>query len=346
MSPDAQAEIRLANEMRQLLFGQLLSRAICAAAVLRIPDLLADGPESVEALAERSGAHAPSLRRLLRDLAVFGIFAERDDGNFELTPLAATLRTDARGSMGATALMFAGEFGQAWNELLHTVRTGEAGFEFLHGMKEFDYLAKNPETARVFNQAMTESTARAADEILATVDFSPYRTIVDVGGGEGLLLRSILRAYPEATGILFDLPDVLESARRLIEAEGLTERCTLVAGSFFEWVPAGGDLYLLKHVLHAWDDERSLTVLRNCRQAIAQTGSLMVLEHVMVERVLSDRGRESAALLDLHMFVVTGTGRVRTESDFAELLGTAGFRLARITPTLSGTAVIEGSIPG
>src|SRR2546421_2575291 len=156
MSRDAQAEFRLAKEMPHLLFGHLLSRAICAAAVLGIPDLLANGPESLEVLADRSGAHAPSLRRLLRALAVFGIFAEGEDGNFELTPLAATLCTDAHGSMRAMALMFAGDFGQAWNELLHTVRTGEAGFEFLYGMKEFDYLAQNPETARVFNQAMTE----------------------------------------------------------------------------------------------------------------------------------------------------------------------------------------------
>jgi hypothetical protein len=346
MSRDAQPEFRLAEEMRQLLFGHLLSRAICTAAVLGIPDLLANGPASLEMLAERSGAHAPSLRRLLRALAVFDIFAERDDGTFELTPLAATLRTTARGSMHATALMFAGEFGQAWNELLHTVRTGEASFEFLYGMKEFDYLAKNPETARIFNQAMTDSTARAAEEILATVEFSSYRTIVDVGGGEGQLLRSILHAYPEANGIVFDLPEVLEAARRLIEAEGLTERCTLLAGSFFDWVPAGGDLYVLKHVLHAWDDERSLAVLRNCRQAIAQSGTLMVIEHVMAERVLPGRGLESAALLDLHMFVITGKGRVRTESDFAELLRAAGFQLARITPTLSGPAVIEGSIQG
>jgi SAM-dependent methyltransferase len=346
LSGNARTELRLAKEMRQLLFGHLLSRAICAAAVLGIPDLLAGGPESPEVLAERSGAHAPSLRRLLRALAVFGIFAEREDGNFELTPLAATLRTGAGGSMGAMALMFAGEFGQAWNELLHTVRTGEAGFEFLYGMEEFDYLAKNPEAARVFNQAMTESTARAADEILSTVDFSPYRTIVDVGGGEGQLLRSILHAHPEASGVVFDRPEVLEAARRLLEGEGLAERCTLVAGSFFDWVPAGGDLYILKHVLHAWDDERSLAVLRNCRQAMAPSGTLMVLEHVMVDRAVPDPGLESAALLDLHMFVITGKGRVRTESDFAELLSAAGFRLARITPTLSGPAVIEGSIPG
>jgi hypothetical protein len=334
-----EAELRLATEMRQLLFGHLLSRAICAAAVLRIPDLLANGPESLEVLADRSGAHAPSLRRLLRALAVFGMFAERDDGNFELTPLAATLCTDARGSTGALALMFAGEFGQAQNELLHTIRTGEASFEFLYGMKEFDYLAKNPETARVFNQAMTDLTAYAVDEILATVDFSPYRTIVDVGGGEGLLLRSILQAYPEANGILFDQPEVLESA-------GLTDRCTIVAGNFFDWVPAGGDLYILKNVLHAWDDEGCLPILRNCRQAIAQNGTLMVLEHVMVERAVPDRALESTALADLHMFVITGEGRVRTEADFAQLLGAAGFRLTRITATHSGTAVIESSIPG
>lgn len=341
-----EGELRLATEMRQLLFGHLLSRAICSAAVLRIPDLLANGPESLEVLAERSGAHAPSLRRLLRALAVFGIFGERDDGDFELTPLAATLCTGARGSAGALALMFAGEFGQAQNELLHTIRTGEASFEFLYGMKEFDYLAKHPETARVFNQAMTDLTAYAVDEILATVDFSPYRTIVDVGGGEGLLLRSILEAYPEASGILFDQPEVLEAAGQLIESAGLADRCAIVAGSFFDSVPAGGDLYILKNVLHAWDDEGCRPILRNCRRAIAQNGTLMVLEHVMVERAVPDRDLESTALADLHMFVITGEGRIRTEADFAQLLEAAGFRLTRIRPTQSGTAVIEGSIPG
>ena len=340
-----EAELRLATEMRRLLFGHLLSRAICAAAVLRIPDLLANGPESLEVLAERSGADAPSLRRLLRALAVFGIFAERDDGNFELTPLAATLCSDARGSAGALAIMFAGEFGQAQHELLHTIRTGEASFEFLYGMKEFDYLAKNPETARVFNQAMTDLTAYAVDEILATVNFSPYRTIVDVGGGQGLLLRSILQAYPEASGILFDQPEVLEPAGQLIESAGLADRCAVVAGNFFDSVPAGGDLYVLKNVLHAWDDEGCLPILRNCRQAIAQNGTLMVLEHVMVERAVLDCDLQSTALADLHMFVITGEGRIRTEVDFARLLGAAGFRLTRITPTHSGTAVIESS-PG
>jgi hypothetical protein len=240
----------------QMMTGYWVSQALHVAAKLGIADLLADGPVDCEDLAAATDTHAPSLQRVLRALASVGVFTEVSPGSFALTPLAELLRTETPGSMRALAIMYAEEQYRAWGELLHSVRTGEMAFDHQFGMGYFEYLAQHPEADRVFNEAMTGWTHQLVGAVMDTYDFSPFKTIVDVGAGYGALLTAILRSNPGTRGVLFEQPHVVASAEEQLVAAGVADRCTFVGGDFFAAVPTGGDAYVLSQILHDWDDER------------------------------------------------------------------------------------------
>ena len=320
----------------QMMTGYWVSQALYVAAKLGIADLLVDGSRPVENLATATQTDAPSLRRVLRALASVGIFTEASPGSFALTPLAALLRTGTSDSMRALAIMYAEEQYHAWGNILHSVQTGQPAFEQQFGTSYFAYLAQHPEADRVFNEAMTGWTTQLVGAVLETYDFSPFKTIVDVGGSYGTLLAAILRSNPEARGILFDQPHVVAAAQEQLALAGVAERCTTVGGDFFVEIPAGADAYLLAQILHDWDDERSVAILQQCRRAMPAHGKLLVIELVL------PRGEEPffGKWLDLHMLVLLGA-RERTAAEYGALFRAAGFELARVVPTPAGPSVVE-----
>lgn len=324
--------------MLQLISGFWISRAIYIAAKLGIADHLRDGNRTVDELAAATRTHAPSLYRVLRALASVGIFTESEKSGFALTPLAETLRTGVPGSLRAFATVELGEeHYPAWGELLHSVKTGEIAFDRAFRMPVWEFFEQNPENAKTFNDAMTGMTLAVNDAVLSSYDFSSISKIVDVGGGHGSLITSILKANPQMRGILFDAPPVIEGARHRIVEEGISERCEAIAGDFFESVPSGGDAYILKWIIHDWDDERSRTILKNCRRVMAEDGRLLLVEAVVPP------GSEPhfSKFIDLNMLVMTG-GRERTEGEYRTLFESSGFRLTRIIPTESPMSIIEG----
>jgi hypothetical protein len=323
----------------RMVTGFYVSRAIYVAAKLDIADLLSDRPRHSDELAEITQTHAPSLNRVLRLLASAGVLIE-EDGRFALTPIGACLRSGVPGSM-RSALLFGGITHQAWSDLLFSVKTGEPAFRRVFGMDSFDYLAQHPDEAANFDEAMAEFTKHIAIAVVAAYDFSPFRHIVDVGGGSGALLAGILKANPTVTGVLFELPQVAERAAARMREHGLAERCEVVGGDFFQAVPSGGDAYLLKHVIHDWDYERAVTILRNCRRVMGVEAKLLIIEGVYPPRIDQSDESRGAASNDVNMLVCTG-GRQRSEAEFRSLFDAAGFRLTRIVPTRAPARVIEG----
>jgi hypothetical protein len=325
--------------MGRMVGGYRATQMVYVAAKLGIADLLVAGPRSAQELALATGAHAPSLYRLLRTLSSLGVFAEDESERFALTPLAQLIRSDTRDSLRPFVLSY-GEpwWWESWGNLLHSVQTGETAFDHLHGMGFFDYLEQDPEAAEIFNANMTAMTGLEAQGIVAAYDFDGIETLVDIGGGHGELLTGILRAHPGMRGVLFDQPRVIEGAKDHLDRL-IADRCELVAGSFFESIPDTGDAYILKDIIHDWDDESALRILRNCHSAIAGRARLLLIERVIPP------GNEAAAgkMVDINMLVLTG-GSERTDEEYRRLLEAAGFELSRIVPTRSGTSVIE-SLP-
>jgi ubiquinone/menaquinone biosynthesis C-methylase UbiE len=314
-----------------------LSAALYVAAKLGIAVLLADGAKGSEDLAQATGTHPHSLYRVLRLLASQGVFAEVESRRFALTPLATLLRADVPGSLRALAIRTGGLDWRPWGALLHSVRTGTPAFDHVYGMSLFAYLAQDAEAAQVFNDTMTMFTQRNTAAVVGAYDFSAVGTIVDVGGGHGALMAAILEASPRTRGILVDLPAVIEGARRQITARGLHPRCELVAGDFFESVPVGGDAYILKWIIHDWDDERAITILRNCHRAMVPGGRLLLVEAL----IPFDNEPHFGKSADVTMLAFTG-GMERTEAEYRVLLDSAGFVLTRIIPTDSHSSVLEG----
>jgi hypothetical protein len=312
-----------------MIGGYYMTQAIHVAATLGIADRLVDGPLSAGQLARETGSQPQALHRLLRTLAGFGIFAE-EAGRFRLTELADLLRSDVPGSLRGVALTVGETHYPAFGKLLHSVQTGQAGFDKVFGVPLFDYFAVNPESARTFDAALEGLRSQASAAMLDAVDFSDVTTLVDVGGGSGGLLSAVLASYPSVNGVLFDLPHVIE------RASAVGDRCALVGGDFFESVPAGGDVYLLRHIIHDWDDEKAIRILRNCRQAMDVSARLLLVESVIRPGNEPSLGK----FLDLVMLALTG-GRERTEPEYRQLLQTVGFRLARVIPTSAGFDVIE-----
>ena len=323
----------------RMIEGFWLSRALSVAISLNIADLLKDGPKSSKELASATGTHAPSLFRMLRALAAAGTFAEDESGRFAATPLATALQTGAPGSLRAFALeMLDEEHYRAWGDMLHTVKTGETAFDYHFGMDLWQYRAGHPEDAKTFDEAMADLTALLNKTILAACDFSLFGTVVDIGGGDGGLLAAILKAHQGVKGVLFDIPRVTARAERRVGAERLADRCKIVSGDFFQSVPQGGDAYILKAVIHDWDDSRAKAILMNCRRAMAANSRLLLIEAA----ILPGNGRFFYKFMDLNMMVMTG-GRERTEAEYRELLTAAGFRPTRIVPAGFELSVIEAA---
>lgn len=320
------------STLMQQITGFMPAQVVYVAAHLGIADLLADGTKSSETLARVTGTHAPSLHRLLRALASLGLLDEIKPGQFALTATGAHLRTDMPGSLRNLALMFGGEHSwRSWGDLLHSVRTGESAAQHIYGLDSFEYLAAHPKEASIFNAAMADITREVARAVSAAYDFSRFRTIVDVGGGNGTLISAIMAGAPALRGVVFDLQTGNAEAPQQLAAAGVAERCEVVAGDFFRSVPNGADVYVLKSVIHDWDDDRSVLILKNCRRAISGNGKLLLVERVMPARMETSPSHQRMAMIDINMLAVPG-GRERTEAEYRALFAAAGFALAQILP--------------
>lgn len=320
------------NPFEYLWPGIIAAQAIYVAAKLRIPDLLASGPKTAAELASGCGAHAATLERLMRALSSLEMFARTPDGRFCNTPLTEVLRAGHPQSQRDSALFLPAAF--LWRpvgELEYSVRTGEPAFERVFGQRFFDYLATHADDAAVFNTVMTQGVAWTTPALLAAYDFSSFERLVDVGGGEGALLRDILSATPGLRGVLFDRPQVVARAPQILTSE-IAARCEIVGGDFFESVPEGADAYLLKGVIHDWQDEDAARILKSTRRAIRTGGTLLLIEG------LADSPARPVGVIDLLMLVLGGCER--TEGEFRSLLAGTGFAISRIIPT-EVSSVIE-----
>jgi hypothetical protein len=325
--------------MIQVLSSRWVSAAASVAAHLGVADELARGPRTAEDVARAAGAHGPSLHRLLRALASVGIFTEDEQGRFANTPLSKTLETGP-GSLRALAVML-GErpVTLAWADVLHSVKTGESAFEKVHGTTPFEYFARDPQFARTFSDAMTARSSSETHAIHAAFDFGAVETLVDIAGGHGFLLAGVLAKNPSQRGVLFDLPSVVAGAQPVLERAGVTSRCQVVGGDFFESVPAGADGYMLKHILHDWDDASCTRILKSIHVAAKPGAHLFVLDAVIAPGNAPQPGK----LLDLQMLVMTHGGRERTRTEWETLLCAGGFVLARIVDTPAGISVIDAT---
>jgi len=324
-------------ELMRMGSGGAVAHVIHMAARLGLADRLADGPRSAAELAGPLDLHPPSLHRLMRTMASLGLLTEGAAQRFSLTKLGEALKAGAPGSARATLLMTGSSWvGASFANLLHSVQTGRAGFEKAHGMPFFDYLAQRPEVSSVFSEAMVGFHGAEPPAVAAAYDFSSFRTVVDVGGGTGNMLAAILARHPEPRGLLFDRAHVVVEANKLLKTEGVVNRVTIEAGDFFQAVSAGGDAYILSHILHDWNDEQCLTILGHCRKAMQPDGRLLIVEMVLPPGDAPHPGK----ILDMVMLVLTG-GRERTEAEYADLLDKAGFRLNCVVATHSPVSVLE-----
>ncbi|MBS4728834.1 hydroxyneurosporene methyltransferase [Mycobacterium sp. SM1] len=325
--------------MMEMITAAWASQAITVVAELGVADALADGPLPIDELAARVGADADALQRLLRALIGRGIFRQRRDGRYELNSLGATLRANVPVSMACAARFYGSpEQRERWTLLAHSVRTGDSVVPELRGKESFDYFAEKPELAELFNQTMTSISGLTTAPLVAGYDFSAYRTIVDVGGGQGHLLAAILEAAPASRGVLYDLPRVVARAPGLLREHGVAERVRIVAGSFFDSVPGGGDAYILKNIMHDWPDERAVQILRNVHAAAGPRAAVLLIELVIPEHGRDFPGNWS----DLEMLLNLGS-RERSVSQYRNLLHQAGFRMARVVRTASPLSVVEAT---
>jgi predicted O-methyltransferase YrrM len=324
------------DELVRLFRGFWVSRAIYIAAELGIADLLADGPRTVTDLAATTNTHQPSLYRILRLLASEGVFAEREDGRFELTPRAAGLR---QGSPARLQVLFLGRPAswQAAGNLSHTVRTGETAFQRVHGMDFFEYNRQHPEDQALFDQLMTSQTRPVARAVAGKYDFTSMASIIDVGGGQGVSAIEILTVHPHLKGAVFDQPAVAANAAAAIAEAGLSQRCEAIGGDFFASVPDGHDAYVLKYILHDWNDAECVAILGSCRRAMGAGGRLLVVEAIMSAGNEPSFGKTQ----DINMLINVG-GSERTEAEYRALYKAAGFELTRSIPVMGDLHIIEG----
>ncbi len=321
-------------QLMKFIVGKWISKPIYVAAELGIADMLSNGPQSIEALAQMSHTFAPFLYRVMRALASIGIFTETEDKKFDLNPMAECLKT---GAMRSTVLMFNADWNdKAWEYLLDSVQTGGTAFEKAHGMTVSEWLEKFPHVADIFNEANAIKAVGSHRAIVDVYDFSGIHTLTDVGGGTGGLMAEILTANLHIKGVVADLPSVVQEAEKKIRSKGLQGRCDVTACDFFAAIPAGSDACLMSHILHDWQDDQCEIILKNCCKAMKPESKLLI-----VEMIIPPGDEPSIAkLLDLEMLVITG-GRERTESEFRELLESSGFKLSRVIQTRESICVIE-----
>ena len=317
--------------MQQMIVGFWVSRAIYAAAKYQLPDLLKDGPKTSDELAAASGAHAPSVYRLLRALASAGLVEEHEGRRFSTTPVFATLESGRPGTMRYFAMAELGqEHYSAWEEFPHSIATGEMAFTHKFKQEVWEYYAQNAEHAGIFNNSMTSLTQWAIGAVIAAYDFTPYRKIIDVGGGHGAFLEAVLGVNLEARGVLFDAPPVIAGVQP-------HPRYSAAAGDFFKAVPEGGDLYMMKWIIHDWNDEQSVRILSNIRKVMAPGAKVILVEAVLEP----PPGNPMKNFFDLNMMVMTG-GSERTEAEYGSLYDRAGLTVTRFVPTDSPFSIVEG----
>ncbi len=330
-------------QLMLLATGYFTARAIYVAATLGIADLLDGRARDADDLARETGTHAPTLYRLLRALAAAGVLEHAGEDRFALTPVGATLRTHAPDSTRPGVMMFHHPmFWRSWEELLYSVRTGRPALDEVFGKPVFDYLATTPDAAAAYDGGMTGLNKAIIPAIVKAGDFARFGSIVDVAGGHGSFLAAILEAAPRARGVLVDLAHVTEIARRNFAGRGLAERAEVVTGNMFESVPAGGEAYVLKWILHDWDEASCAVILQNVRAAIGPGGRLLIVDRVLPERAQASLAMRTAMMADLLMLIHL-TGRERTEREFRALLEASGFRLERVLPTGTQLSVIEAA---
>jgi O-methyltransferase domain/Dimerisation domain len=311
-----------------LINGFQITQAVRVAAALRVADHLNDRPRSADELGALTKSHPDSLYRLLRALAAVGVFREHEGRRFTLTPMGDCLRTDSATPIGAWAEVVGSPYyWQAWGHLLHSVQTGENAFRNLHGKNVWQFRSEHLEHGATFDRAMTQLSSGSAEAVIRAYDFSSFRHIVDVGGGQGLMLAAILRAHPHVSGTLFDQSDVVAGAKAVLVERGVIDRCNIVGGSFFEAVPEGADAYLMRVVIHDWEDDEAIAILKVCRRAMRETAKLLLIERLVA------RPNEVPAtkFSDLNMLVSPG-GRERTRDEFSELFARSGFELTLVFP--------------
>lgn len=339
--PAAASTGAAAGRIGDMIRGKIATHVVGTFAELGIADHLAGGPMSADELCRATGAHAPSLARLLRTLVGLDVLREVEPGLYDLTSAGELLRSDVPGSLRGSAIKWASEFhARAWASLTQSVVTGEPGFQRVYDMPLFDYLEKNPETAEMFDQAMTSSSAAHARAVVDAYDFSTVGTVVDVGGGHGTLLAEILKGNPSVRGVLFDMPHVVAGSGRVLDEAGVRGRVDVVGGNFFEEVPTGAGAYISMRIIHDWSDERAARILANCRAAMAPDGRVLVVDNLIDDGPGSLYGK----LLDMEMLVMTPYGKERTEEEFRRLFAAAGLRLSRIVDTASPLKVLEGRL--
>jgi len=311
------------QELFNLMSGYKTTQALYVAAKLGIADHLARGPKRAEEIAKEVGANSKALFRLMRHLAALGILTQDESRKFGLAPLGELLCTENPESMKYSAIFNGEENYRAAGNLLHSVRTGETAFNHLYGKGHFEWMAEHADASSTFNKAMAQSLRRRLENPVESYDYSGKRVIVDVGGGRGDLISSVLVANPAMEGVLFDLPQGSAEARSLLQAKGVDNRCHIKTGSFFDSIPGGGDVYVFSRILHDWPDDKAAVILANCRKAVKDDGILLIRDNV-----LSDNDVQ-ASTLDITMLIMTG-GEERTESEWKKLLQSAGFALTRV----------------
>jgi O-methyltransferase domain len=324
--------------MLQMLSGSHIAGALACLAKLRVPDFIAAGPKSAEELGGLIGADPQALYRLMRATASVGVLSEGADGKFSQTPLSRVLTSDARPGLRALAIMGGTEWhARGWAELEYSVRTGKPTLQKIYGKPAFELFRENPDMAEVFNDAMTEMSMMDSPAVAGAYAFEGIHSLVDVAGGHGLLLATILERNPGMRGTLYEIPAVIEGAKNG-PLRPWMDRCTLVAGDMFTSVPAGADAYIMKHIIHDWPDEVCIAILKSCRAGVNPGGKLLVVDEV----ILPGNDFAPGKFLDLQMLLFPG-GMERTERQFRDLLAASGWHLTRIVPTAAGISIVEGS---
>jgi hypothetical protein len=314
----------------------VLSEALFFVASNRIADLIGDGPTDLATIAEKTGTRPEMMRRLLNAIAAHGIFKREGNDRFGPTPLSNPLRSDAPESERAYLALGHIMMHPAWGAFAETMRTGTPAFELQFGAPSFEYMKQHPQMAAAFAEGMTSTTKRVEAALVAAEPFGDFKTVIDVGGSFGSLLRVLLTQRPDAEGIIFDRPEIVAEAARRLAGSPEARRLTTIGGSFFESVPAGGDLYLLKQILHDWPDDECLTILGTIRESLSTTARLAVVERVLPD----DGGPHPGWMYDMLMMTMTG-GKERTAAEYRKLIEGAGLKLQRIIPTGSPLSVIE-----
>jgi O-methyltransferase domain/Dimerisation domain len=329
---DSNPDPQTAFALFRMATGYVAAQALYVAADLGIADYLTQGALTAQELASKTGSQPDALARLLRVLVAFGILNSDADDRFTLTPIGEFLRSDTPGSMRSAVRHLAGpSTWRAWENLSHSIRTAEPAFDHAWGMSIFEYSKRHPDVSKIFDEAMEGLAALGSGAILAAYDFSQFGMLVDVGGGNGALLATVLRQHPTLRGRLADLPHVVSLAAEALNRAGVADRCEIIGCDFFETVPSGGDAYVLKSILHDWDNTRALKILRNCHRAMKPSATLLLLERVLPEQPTV--GAAPRYLMDLAMLVMTPGGRERTPTEFHKLLEAAGFEFHGVTPT-------------